>query len=800
MSHLNNPTIQQSHMSQPERPQYQVPPKVIADLIDAPPVPAVSIHSVSRKTLFFHRPNLPSIDEVAVDELRLAGVRINPRTNGGSRVLFFDKFFIQQDGKQLKVRGIPPRAKIQNVAWSPDGERIAFTITRARGIELWIAEGEIFTARKLTGTIINDTLGSPFCWLSDSETLLCNTVPDDRGKAPLAPRVPQGPVIQENIAKKTAHRTYQDVLKNEHDAALFEYYTSSQLLRINIAIGRSRKLGKPAIIAAVSPSPDGQYIHVTQIQRPFSYVVPYSRFAKRIELWNRDGKRIKTVAEVSIADDIPQGFDAVRTGPRDFCWRNDRPASLYWIEAQDGGDTRREVKIRDQAFYLDAPFDGEIQKSIATAMRFSTFKWGTGDVAILEEWQWKDRRIVTSLFSPDAPEKPKKVLFDRSWEDRYNSPGGFETHSNEYGRHVLMQNKKGKLFLIGEGASPEGKRPFIDLFDVKKQKTKRLWQSKAPHYEVPVKILDPNNRIIVTSRESKNEPANYYIKNLKKGKETQVSHFPHPYPHLQKLSPQLLEYKRKDGVKLRAKLYLPIDYDKKKHGLLPVLMWAYPREFKSAEAAGQMQDSPFSFTRLHAHSPLYWVTQGYAVVEGFGMPIIGEGDTEPNEKFVEQIRRNAKAAIKKITKMGIADPKRIAVGGHSYGAFMTANLLAHTNLFAAGIARSGAYNRTLTPFGFQSEERNFWEAIETYMQMSPFTHANKINAPLLLIHGEVDSNSGTYPMQSERFYNALKGLGKTARLAILPRESHGYRARESVMHMLWEMTEWLDKYVKNKAD
>jgi len=364
----------------------------------------------------------------------------------------------------------------------------------------------------------------------------------------------------------------------------------------------------------------------------------------------------------------------------------------------------------------------------------------------------------------------------------------------------LMQNKKGKLFLIGEGASPEGKRPFIDLFDVKKQKTKRLWQSKAPHYEVPVKILDPNNRIIVTSRESKNEPANYYIKNLKKGKETQVSHFPHPYPHLQKLSPQLLEYKRKDGVKLRAKLYLPIDYDKKKHGLLPVLMWAYPREFKSAEAAGQMQDSPFSFTRLHAHSPLYWVTQGYAVVEGFGMPIIGEGDTEPNEKFVEQIRRNAKAAIKKITKMGIADPKRIAVGGHSYGAFMTANLLAHTNLFAAGIARSGAYNRTLTPFGFQSEERNFWEAIETYMQMSPFTHANKINAPLLLIHGEVDSNSGTYPMQSERFYNALKGLGKTARLAILPRESHGYRARESVMHMLWEMTEWLDKYVKNKAD
>ncbi len=784
-------------MSQPENPQYQLPPKVIADLIDAPPVPAVSIHSLSRKTLFLHRPNLPSIDEVAVPELRLAGVRINPRTNGNSRVFYFNKIFVQENGKQLKVKGIPARAKIQNITWSPDGERIAFTITRARNMELWIAEGTPFTARKLAGVVVNDTLGSrPFTWLSDNKTIICKTVPADRGKTPVAPLIPQGPVIQENTDKKTAHRTYQDVLKNEHDAALFEHYTRSQLIRIHVATGRYRKLGKPTIISAFSSSPNGQYIRITQVHRPFSYVVPYSRFAKRIELWNRDGKRIKTIAEIPISDDTPQGFDAVREGPRGFSWRSDQAATLYWVEAQDGGDPRRKAKVRDQAFFLEAPFDGEPQKSIATTFRFNKFEWATGDLAIVEEWQWQDRRIVTSSFVPDAPEKGKKTLFDRSWEDRYNNPGNFQHYPNEYGRNVLMRNKKGKLFLMGEGASPEGNRPFVDLFDVKKRKTKRLWQSEAPYYEIPVKILDPNKQVVITSRESKNEPANYFIKYLKKQKEEQVSNFPHPYPHLKKVTANLLEYKRKDGVKLRAKLYLPVDYNKKKDGPLPALFWAYPREYKSAEAAGQMQDSPHRFTRLYAHSPLYWVTQGYAVVEGFGMPIVGEGDIEPNEKFIEQLHANAQAAVKKVTKMGIADPKRIAVGGHSYGAFMTANLLAHTNLFAAGIARSGAYNRTLTPFGFQSEERTFWEAKETYIRMSPFTHADKINAPLLLIHGESDNNSGTYPMQSERFYNALKGLGKTVRLTVLPHESHGYRARESVMHMLWEMTEWLDKYVK----
>ncbi len=786
-------------MSNIENTNYQLPPKIIADLIDADPVPAITLHTKSRKILFLHRANLPGIEEVAMPELRLGGLRINPRTNGPSRTAYYNNIFIQKGEQRIRVKGIPAKARIKDVTWSPDGKQIAFTVTRANGIELWAAGGEPFTARKLTGAIVNATIGSlPYTWLSDNNTLICKTIPKGRGKTPESAAVPAGPIIQENTERKTAHRTYQDLLQNQHDEALFEYYTNSQLIRINLKTGNIRNIGKPGIHSSFASSPDGKYLRVTTIKRPFSYVVPYARFSQNTEIWTSLGRKVRSLAEIPVADDIPNGFEAVRKGPRSFQWRNDQPATLYWVEAQDDGDPTKEVKYRDTAFCLKAPFDSKPQKSISTQHRFGGFQWGDGDLALVYEWRWQDRREITTAFSPDASRKAKKIIFDRSWEDRYHSPGQFQSHQNEYGRSVLLRNESGKLFLIGEGASPEGNRPFVDIFNPKKGKTKRLWQSQAPHYEAPMRILNPDSLQILISRESKTEPANYFIKTLSDDTERPISDYPHPYPHLKDLSFELLKYKRKDGVKLTAKLYLPIGYKKKKHGPLPVLMWAYPREYKSADAAGQVQDSPYRFTRLHAHSPLYWVTQGYAVLEGFGMPVIGEGEQQPNEQFLTQIKANAKAAVKKIVKMGIADPKRIAVGGHSYGAFMTANLLAHTKLFAAGIARSGAYNRTLTPFGFQSEERTFWEATETYMTMSPFAHAHTIDAPLLLIHGKADNNPGTYPMQSERFYNALKGIGKTVRLVMLPHESHGYQARESVMHMLREMTDWLEKYVKNR--
>lgn len=783
---------------------YQMPPQVIADLADAPLTPAVSISPDQQYLLLLDRPAMPSIEEVSQEELRLGGIRINPQTNGSSRSSYYNGLQLQRigEGNPVRVMGLPENARIENPRWSPDGKRVAFTNTTASGLEVWVLDIDQRSARRLTPANVNDaTGGSPLRWFSDNRTLLYKAIPADRGDLPQPNTVPAGPVVQLSTGKAAAVRTYQDLLSNKHDEALFSYYTTSRLQTLDVVSGEVTPFAEAGIIRDFDPSPDGNYVMVTYVHRPFSYIVPYSRFPMRTVIFDRDGRLVREVADTPLAENVPKGFGAVPTGARGFQWRADVPASLYWVEAQDGGDPRAEADLRDRLYALDAPFTGQPRAALDFELRFGGVTWGDDDLAIAYEWWWTDRREVTSRWNPGEGSSSRQILFDRSWEDRYNDPGGFELTTNEYGNNVLLQSPDQRyLYLSGQGASPEGNRPFVDRFRLSNGKTERLWRSEAPWYEYPIDILDTEKGRLLTRRESREEPANYFIRDWdeKDGDLVQLTEFENPYGALKGIQKQLVRYERQDGVEMTGTLYLPAGYEAGKDEPLPVFMWAYPREYKSADAAGQVTDSPYEFIRLYGGSPLFWVTQGYAVFDDFAMPIIGEGEEEPNETFVEQLRMNARAAIDKLVDMEVADPDRIAVGGHSYGAFMTANLLAHTDLFAAGIARSGAYNRTLTPFGFQSEERTFWEAPEIYFSMSPFMHADQIGAPLLLIHGQADNNSGTFPMQSERFYAALKGHGATARLVMLPAESHGYRARESVMHMLWEMTQWLDTYVKNR--
>ena len=790
------PAVVLSQALDPTKIVYRTPSQVLVDIIDAPPTPQVSIDPNREWLLIMEQPSLPSISELAERELRLAGLRIKPQINAPSRTRSYSGLRLLRisDRTAREITGLPKKPRIGNVSWSPDGSHIVFTHARESGVELWVAEVATGKARRLTRTLLNLTAQESPKWLADSQTLICTIMPSGRRPEPAAPAVPSGPVIQENVGKTAPARTYQDLLKNAHDEALFEHYFTTQLAGVTLK-GKVTRLGDPGIIWNFDPSPDGKFLLVETIHHPFSYLVPAYRFPKRVEVWDLKGHLVHQVADLPLQEEVPIAFGSVPTGPRNFGWRADAEATLTWTEALDGGDAAAKADVRDRVYLLAAPFKEEPVPLITLALRYGGINWSTDELALVYEQWWKTRRTRTWIVKPGFPQPQPELLFDRSWEDRYSDPGSPATTRNARGRRILLTANDGKsLFLIGEGASPEGNRPFIDMLDLTTKETRRLFRSEAPFYERPTLPLDETGQTLLTSRESVEEPPNYFLRDVKNNTIQQITFFPHPTPQLSGIQKELIRYQRDDGVQLTATLCLPSGY-KPADGPLPMLMWAYPREFKSAKAAGQVTSSPYTFDRLSYRSPLVWLAQGYAVLDNPTMPIVGEGDEEPNDTYVEQLVLSAKAAVDEVVHRGIAERGRIAIGGHSYGAFMTANLLAHSDLFTAGIARSGAYNRTLTPFGFQAEERTFWQAPEIYFRMSPFMHAEKVNEPILLIHGEADNNSGTFPIQSRRYYHALKGHGATARLVMLPYESHGYQARESVLHMLWETQQWLDTYV-----
>lgn len=782
---------------------YQRPPDDIAKLVEAPLTPAISISHDNVWMLLLDRSDYPTIEELSRPELRIAGLRINPDNFGPSRAIYSIGLKAKKlaENKDYEIRNLPSPLLMSNVAFSPDSRKIAFLQNGADKTELWIVDLATLTASKLTERKINNIFGggfsgSSFSWLSDSQHIIFAAIPEKQSALPVRSRTPVGPVVEENLGKKAPNRTYQDLLKNPHDEALFDYYATSELVLKNLN-GPEKVLKQASICTSFSPSPDGKLVLVREVHRPYSYIVPYNRFPQRIQVIDLNGALVKEVIDIPLIDNIPNGFNAVQTGPRNHAWRADQPATLYWAEAQDGGDPKAKADIRDKVFELAAPFTGTAAELISLPLRYTGITWGNNNIAWVSEFWWTDRK--ERVYQLDPATKTKKVIIDRSTEDAYNDPGNVVTAPNQFGRYVMLITKDNQVFFTGDGASPEGDLPFLDRMDLKTGKKTRVWRCEAPYYERVVDLLDPKKATFITSRESQTENPNYYLRTAGSSKVTQLTSFPHPYPQLKDVKKQVLKYKREDGVDLTADLYLPPGY-KKEDGPLPTFLWAYPEEFKSKSNAGQVKGSQYTFTRIGSGSAIFWVTRGYAILDNASIPIVGEGKAEPNDTYVQQLVASAKAAIDHAASLGVTDPSRVAAGGHSYGAFMTANLLAHCDLFKAGIARSGAYNRTLTPFGFQSEERTYWEAPKVYFDMSPFSFADKIKEPLLLIHGEADNNSGTFPIQTERFYNAIKGHGGTARFVLLPYESHGYRAKESILHMLWEMDRWLEKYVKQAPE
>lgn len=776
---------------------YQTPPKAIADLLLAKPTPSISLDKKATWMLIMERNSYPTVEELGQPEVRVAGLRLNPNNFSPSRQNFINGLKLKniKTGKESSIVGLPANLLAGNISWSPDEKQIAFTHTTGSRVDLYVLAVEKAIATKINKTALNATLGPVFSWVNEA-TLLYTTITQAASMMPKRPITPVGPSIQESVGKAAPSRTYQDLIRSPYDEEAFAFLTSSQLVKNTNGI--ETKMGSPAIYTSFEVSPDKKYLLTETIQKPFSYLVTAYSFASRVSIQDMNGKTLKVLANLPSAETTPSGYDNVQPVPRAFAWRNDAAATITWCEPLDSGLIKKNREYHDAVYALSAPFNGQPSTVVKTKMRFRGIVWGN------EHFAWVNEGLIGKQLQKASRLDPAtgtvETLFERNTTDAYNSPGSPVLTRSAFGRPVIDLLSNDRLLMNNPiGSSPNGDLPYLAEFDLKTKKQNILWRSTPGTYEAVVSVLDAENLQVVTRRESQTEVPNYFIQNLKsKTANQQITAFVNPYPALNGVTKEKVKYKRADGVDLTGDLYLPKGYDKTKDGPLPLLMWAYPREYNSAADAAQVRGSKDRFTTLSWGSPIFYVTQGFAVLDNAEMPIVAaNADAKPNDTFIEQLKLNAEAAIKAMSDMGIADPKRVAVGGHSYGAFMTAHLLSHTNLFKAGLARSGAYNRTLTPFGFQAEERTYWEAPDLYYKMSPFSYANKIKTPILLVHGEADDNPGTFPINSERLYNAIKGHGGTVRLVYLPYEAHGYRGKENLLHLLWEQNEWLNRFVKN---
>ncbi|KAK6937287.1 Peptidase S9, prolyl oligopeptidase, catalytic domain, partial [Dillenia turbinata] len=751
--------------------RYRLPPPEIKDIVDTPPLPALSFSPQRDKILFLKRRALPPLADLARPEEKLAGIRIDGQCNTRSRMSFYTGIGIHhlmEDGTlgpEKEVHGLPDGAKINFVSWSNNGQYLSFSVRieedeedcSSGKLRVWVADVETGKARPLfqSPDICINAVFDNFVWINDSTLLVC-VIPLSRGKPPKKPLVPSGPKIQSNEQQNVVQvRTYQDLLKDEYDADLFDYYATAQLVLASLD-GTVKEIGFPAVYTSIDPSPDQKYILITSTHRPYSYIVPCGRFPKKVDLWTTEGKFVRELCDLPLAEDIPIAFNSVRKGMRSINWRADKPSSLYWVETQDDGDAKVEVSPRDIVYTQPAePLDGvEPEVLHKLDLRYGGISWCDDSLALVYESWYKTRRVRTWVISPGSMDVAPRILFDRSSEDVYSDPGSPMLRRTHAGTYVIAKVKKENnggtyILLNGSGATPEGNIPFLDLFEINSSIKERIWESdKEKYYETVVALmsdqndgdLDIDQLKILISKESKTENTQYYLQSWPEKKVSQITDFPHPYPQLAALQKEMIRYQRKDGVQLTATLYLPPGYDPPKDGPLPCLVWSYPGEFKSKDAAGQVRGSPNEFPGIGPTSALL-----FAVLSGPTIPIIGDGEEEANDRYIEQLVASAEAAVEEVTRRG-------------------------------------------------NEDRTLWEATNTYVEMSPFMSANKIKKPILLIHGEEDNNPGTLTMQSDRFFNALKGHGALCRLLVLPYESHGYAARESIMHVLWETDRWLQKY------
>lgn len=782
-----------------ENKGYKQPEQKIIDIVDAPNLPQISVSPTGGKALLVEYTTQLNLEDLAEPKAKIAGLDILKRFNIKKRNFFVKNIKLMNlETKETTNIELPENSKFGFPTWAPDGKSFVAALYKAGGSSVWVFDAEKGTGKQISPARLNSVMVGPFWWSKDSKYVYVPLYKARRGKEPPAPAIPETPEIRETSGKISQVITYQNLIKSAYDETLFEYYASSQVYKINAKSGRKTAFGSEGLISKITTSPNGKYTIAKIIEKPYSHSVPAAHFAARYELWNEKGKLIKVLANVPSWEEVP--IDGVPTGKRNMFWLQNQPATLCWVEALDGGDPNKKVDFRDVVYSLEAPFDGKAKEVIKLPSRYS----GTDFVDIPHiglvwdydrDTKWIQARKVD--FSKTNIASECLVLFGRNYNDTYKDQGDIIYKRNKDGVETALTENNEWIFSYGIGATPNGYRPFLKKTSLLTANSEDIFVSEPDKFETYIDFTNTERSKIVTRSEDPATPPNYFIRNIVNGKAskeaTKLTNYKSPAEILSSVKKEVIKYKRADGVPLSGTLYYPIDY--KPGNKYPTVIWAYPREYTSVEIAGQVRNTSNRYTRISGASIIFFVMHGYAVLYNAELPVVGSPLTA-NDTFVKQITAGAEAAVNKLIEMGISEKGKIGIAGHSYGGFMTANLLAHTDLFAAGIARSGAYNRTLTPFGFQGERRTYWQATDIYNMMSPFTYANKINEPILFIHGQEDANSGTYPIQSERLFAAIKGHGGTAKLVLLPYEGHSYEARESILHVLQEQFDWFDKYLK----
>lgn len=787
---------------------YRQPPDPIPSILDAPRPAGLTVSPDGRWAVESTQRGLAPVAELAAPAVETGGLRLDPRTNGPMGEAWqVGMSLVDLQSLERRPVWLPEEARFRDLSWSPDSRHVAWRRATESGCELWVTSVADGSSRRLGQVLLNSALASHVQWLPDSRGLLCLRVPPERGAPPQA-GAPEGPEVLENQGRTAASRTYPFLIRSPHDERLLEYYAGAELVRIGLD-GEVKQVAPWGLVLDFDLSPDGRFLQVGNAVPPWSRSLPVGECARRDAVLDLEGREVYRVADLPSTAEVSIRFGSVRPGPRRIHWRPDQPATLVWVEALDGGDGGAAAPERDALQELSAPFQAPVRELARFQDRIGGLVWGEEGLVLLWETWHKDRR--QRVWRLDAATGVKSLLVERNSDDAYSEPGWPLTVPNAAGLSVLKRSPDRKwIYWSGRGAGPEGVHPFLDRMRLRDGKRERLWECRDPWYEAVEKMLDDKGERLLVSRQSPTVPENTWLLESP-GRDSplprssgdfqarQVTLGEDPAPMMAGLQQEILTYQRADGVELSATLYLPAGYRRGVDPPLPTILWAYPREYRTREATGRVTTSEFMFSRPAGTSVLFMLTQGYAVLADPGLPILGEGGKEPNDSYLEQLVAGAGAAVAELARLGVSDTSRLAIGGHSYGAFTAANLLAHTEFFKTAICFSGAYNRSLTPFGFQGEDRSWWEAPDTYREMSPFFVADRIKRPILLVHGMADPNSGTFPLQSDRFFEALKGLGATARLVRLPAEGHGYRARESVGHVLWELATWCDTHVKHAS-